>query len=357
MPARQYGMSLIELMIAMTISLVVIGAVSGVYLSTSRSYTQDEMLSRMQENARYALHVLSKDLSMAGYWGPLITNDDINTVPRTCSDSDASDPAKPQCHGFYAGTALSVDQDAAGNVCAPGTVGLASNWVLFLQSPLEVATQVSSGDAAAALYGCISASEFESGTDILAVKRVEARDFSSTRDEEDDEGELYLRTNGRDAMLVAYDRGDDASEGAGIADWPYRPSVFYVRNYFLDTDDGIPTLVRKTLNGDVMETEEGGIAQGIEYFHVMFGVDLDDDGDTTADFYTASPAIDQLDNIVSARIYVLARSVSPDPGYDNTKTYSLGDVTRTVDDNYYRRVFTTTVSLRNPRNRMSTSGS
>lgn len=352
----QQGMSLVEMMIAMTISLIVIGAVSGVYLSTSRNYTQDEMLSRMQENARYAMHVLAEDLSMTGYWGPLITDDNINAVARTCSNSDATDPTKPQCHDFYAGSSLTIAADANGNVCAPGTINTATNWAVDITSPIEVASEVASGSDANADFGCIDASEFEQNSDILVVKRVQGNGLDSTRDASADVGDIFLRTNGSDSMLFNYATDLTASEGPSASDWRYIPKVYYIRNYFLEVSDGIPTLVRKTLNGNVMETEDGGVAQGIEFFHIMFGVDNDDDGDTTADYYTSNPAVDNLDSITTARIYVLARSVAPDPNYDNDKTYNLGDISRTFNDNFYRRVFTTTITLRNPRNRLSSSG-
>lgn len=355
----QQGMSLVEMMIAMTISLIVIGAVSGVYLSTSRNYTQDEMLSRMQENARYALHVLAEDLSMAGYWGPLIQDDDINTADRTCPETDADGDLEDYCSGFYAGSTLSIAADDDGNFCVPGTVSVASNWAINIEAAVEVASDVTDASAANAIFECIPESppeEFAPGSDILVVKRVEGQEIPSTPDHGDDAGQIFLRTNGSEAMLFTYQTDVDASEGTETSDWRYSPKIYYVRDYFLDGDDGIPTLVRKTLNDNVMETEDGGVAQGIERFRVLFGVDTD--GDATANLYSANPAVSQLDNITSARIYVLARSVAEDPSYDNDKTYRLGpdDVNRTFNDSYYRRVFTTTVSLRNPRNRLITSG-
>lgn len=350
-PAVQRGMSLIEMMIAMTLSLIVIGAVSGVYLSTSRSYTQDELLARMQENARYALHVLAEDLSMGGYWGPLLSGENINTTPRSCS----STPTDPECIGLFAESLLSLDSD-----CGPGTISAGSNWAISIDVPLEVMTTVSSGSTASSTFSCIDSSEFASGSDILVVKRVDGTELASTRDSSDDEQELFVRTDGLDAMIFEYDDDLNASEGPGISDWRYRANIYYIRNYFLDAGDGIPTLSRKILERDDMVTEGGGVAQGIEYFHVMFGIDDADDGDAIANFYTSSPTTAELDNVTSARIYVLARSVSPDPNYVNDKIYRLGDVTRDYSgapDNFYRRVFTTTVTLRNQRNRISTSGS
>ena len=47
--------------------------------------------------------------------------------------------------------------------------------------------------------------------------------------------------------------------------------------------------------------------------------------------------------------------MSPDPAYTNDKVYALGDVTKDYSDNsdnFHRRVFMTSVRLRNQANRV-----
>lgn len=63
----QRGLSLIELMIAMVVSLVLIAGVGTVYLSSKRNYQARDQLSLMDESARIALTALSKHLEHAGY--------------------------------------------------------------------------------------------------------------------------------------------------------------------------------------------------------------------------------------------------------------------------------------------------
>lgn len=93
------------------------------------------------------------------------------------------------------------------------------------------------------------------------------------------------------------------------------------------------------------------MAEGVENFHIQFGID-GGDADQAADYYTGAPSATELDDAVSARIYVLIRSRQATPGYTNTKTYHLGDVAvdPNPDDGFYRRVYSTTVQLRNPTN-------
>jgi prepilin-type N-terminal cleavage/methylation domain-containing protein len=67
---RQKGLSLIELMIALVISLVLVGGVSTVYISSKRNYQARDQLSLMDESARVALNALTKHLEHAGYATP-----------------------------------------------------------------------------------------------------------------------------------------------------------------------------------------------------------------------------------------------------------------------------------------------
>jgi prepilin-type N-terminal cleavage/methylation domain-containing protein len=64
---KQQGLSLIEMMIAMVISLTLIAGVGTVYFSSKRNYQTRDQLSMMDENARVALDTLRKHLEHAGY--------------------------------------------------------------------------------------------------------------------------------------------------------------------------------------------------------------------------------------------------------------------------------------------------
>lgn len=65
----QGGIGLVELMIAMTLSLVIGAAVIQVFLSQRQTYrTQDDM-ARIQENARFAFEQIAQDIRQVGYWG------------------------------------------------------------------------------------------------------------------------------------------------------------------------------------------------------------------------------------------------------------------------------------------------
>ncbi len=83
-PGPQRGLSLVELMIAMTLSLVLLAGVIQVMSGSKQSYILEDGMSRMQENARYALDRIARDLSTAGYMGCVETDyvEDKGTAKR-----------------------------------------------------------------------------------------------------------------------------------------------------------------------------------------------------------------------------------------------------------------------------------
>ncbi|WP_296752312.1 PilW family protein [Thiobacillus sp.] len=64
---RQLGMSLIELMVAMTAGLVLLIALAYFFLGSRQINRTHDDVSRMQESGRYALEILGKAIRQAGY--------------------------------------------------------------------------------------------------------------------------------------------------------------------------------------------------------------------------------------------------------------------------------------------------
>lgn len=66
---RPHGFSLVELMVAITISLLLLAGVIQIYLASRQTYTLQDGMARLQENARYALNRISQDIARTGYLG------------------------------------------------------------------------------------------------------------------------------------------------------------------------------------------------------------------------------------------------------------------------------------------------
>ena len=68
-PRTARGLSLIELMVALTIGALMLAGAVTVYMQSRNTYRTNDAASRMQEVGRYALDVISPDVRLAGFWG------------------------------------------------------------------------------------------------------------------------------------------------------------------------------------------------------------------------------------------------------------------------------------------------
>jgi len=62
----QRGLTLVELMIAMTLGLIVVGGVLGILVANSETQRRTDELSRIQENARVAMQLMGRSMREAG---------------------------------------------------------------------------------------------------------------------------------------------------------------------------------------------------------------------------------------------------------------------------------------------------
>ncbi|EXJ10344.1 PilW family protein [Nitrincola nitratireducens] len=67
MPTKARGFTLIELMISLAIGLIILSAVVYIFLSNSQTYRLNEAQSRVQENGRFALEYLTREVRQAGF--------------------------------------------------------------------------------------------------------------------------------------------------------------------------------------------------------------------------------------------------------------------------------------------------
>ena len=66
---RQTGFTLVEVLVAVTISMILLVGVIQIFATTKRTYRLDESLARLQENGRFATDILARDVRMAGFQG------------------------------------------------------------------------------------------------------------------------------------------------------------------------------------------------------------------------------------------------------------------------------------------------
>jgi type IV pilus assembly protein PilW len=61
--------TLVEVMVAMLISMLLLGGIITLLVNSRRTYSLQEEISQLQENANFAMELLTRDLRMASYYG------------------------------------------------------------------------------------------------------------------------------------------------------------------------------------------------------------------------------------------------------------------------------------------------
>ncbi|MBU1184433.1 MAG: prepilin-type N-terminal cleavage/methylation domain-containing protein [Proteobacteria bacterium] len=67
LPGRAGGFSLVELLIAMAVGLVVLGAMYSVFTIQNKTFGNQEVFVEMQQNVRAGMDMMAREIGMAGY--------------------------------------------------------------------------------------------------------------------------------------------------------------------------------------------------------------------------------------------------------------------------------------------------
>jgi type IV pilus assembly protein PilW len=311
---RSSGFTIVEMMIALALGLVISAAVLSVFISSKRSFNDNTRIARLQDKGRSALYLIANDLRHANFWGPLIEVGSLDTFP---------------------GGALS------GPCSAWAASAIVENRFVGSAAPKTNAVFTTS---------CLTSADIQDNTSAVALKRVDNSPIAFT-DSEFQSGEIFLRANSLVGELLVKGTDSGASApAAGLSDWIYQPQVYFVRTYWETNGDNLPSLCVVNIDPDVptaMRSSPQCLISGIEYLHIDYGFDRTGDG--VPDEYMESPTAAQMNEVSAIQLYVLVRDDEPDPFYSNQRTYQLGVQTVTVNDQYRRALFSTTIIPQNQR--------
>ncbi|HEC17810.1 MAG TPA: prepilin-type N-terminal cleavage/methylation domain-containing protein [Gammaproteobacteria bacterium] len=336
-PSRQRGMTLVETMIAITISLILLAGVLQIFIGNKQTYRVQDAVARLQESGRFAVRFLTKDLRMAGFMGCASINS-MSNPPTNMADLDGDGVAD---------TVAAFDGD--------GLQGWESS-----QLPVALSDTQNLNEGTAV-------GQALPGTDIISIKRASDTGVRLTGNMATVNANIQLLTatvNGMfatdDILMVTNCENSDifaannVSNGAGTTTIAHSNAVnignFLSTSYGTDAevmqlentayfvgnnDKGIPSLFRMEMgNAGVLTTQE--LIEGVDDMQILYGEDTD--GDRTADVYRDATAVADMRQVVSVRIALTIRTIE-----DNIATVTDA----TYNDKRLRRTFTTTVTLRN----------
>ena len=355
MKARQQGLSLVELLVALTIgSVLIVGAVY-VYSQSRRTHTISDAVARLQENGRFVFSVIEPDIQLAGYYGFTNIPDDFKYI-QGGSTASIVPASKMQ--------AASAQVNGIGNTTVCG-----QNFAVNLIATVE-------GSNSAKPFACTAlGGGYQAATDGLTVRHASAPPADG----------LGAATANRLQLLVSRLSPSNQymfADGTLPADPALKKDLvqvrdLVVRSYYVSQDSsspdttGLPALRVKTLGdgpkfNDADDTE---IMRGVQDFQVQFGIDTGDyNGDGNIDagrdidgngipdaplgIATRYVNPDKLPvgfQVVAVRVWILLRAETPEAGFLDNKTYTYADKSFTANDRYRRVLMSRTIQTRNAR--------
>jgi len=357
---------MVELMIAMVISVVLLGGVITLFITSKRGYAVQDAVGKLQENSRIAAGWIDQGLRMTDYWGGTgsSTNLSLSSKVGTLYSSTT-------CWGLIADSSSSITSGIAG-----------------------YAGQAAFSSLPAAVQDCIgNSANYVPNTEVLLVRYADPEpsdlvadaDLASTSKTSTIENDTYANS-----VFVRYAPGFsswifEGNEYAGsvpsslapsstnpVYNAPYIVQLFFIApcsnmangSTCASSDDGgspQPTLWRVTLQGTTSASTNGMVRQplvpGVEMLRCRYGVDSTGSNNVDS-FYTAAN-VPSWSQVYVVRYSIVVRADAPDKNQKDTATYTLADGSTftastsaispsNVPDYWYiRKVFTESIQIRN----------
>jgi len=371
-PGAARGLSLIELLVAIALGGILMGGAITLFINNRAAYEITNDMARLQESARFALHMMTEDLRMAGYVGCV---NDFTKV------NDNTGIAEGELASFA--HAIEGYESGAAAWAPSGHVGGAP----FLADSDGITVRYFDGDRSRT--GTLVDNEVinqspQDANPTNPVIIVRTPTFTPTV------GQLFSVADcGATDVFTVTATGTDAGTGsptltANALQRSYEslnramvaPAVGV--RYHVDTNPaGQPALFR-TVADDTDPTVEIAeeLVDGVQSLQILYGVDSDQDGLPNAFISAGESIADPNDNtrtvelldrndylsVVAVKIALLMTTVDAFGNTPDDQVYDVGDerfcraglvavpaCTRTFADDDFRRrrVFQTTVAVRN----------
>lgn len=335
----QAGFSLVELMVAITIGFIVIGAVGYLYIGSRGAFRTTDNMSRMQETARYAMDTLTRDIRMAGYRGCASGSGTFNNTLNNSA-----------LNAYNFGQPL-AGYDAQGTGWSPalptGTGGLDTLNILPGTDALVLRSVTGMGAYVTQVPGNTSADLKVTTPNDLAVGDIamvtdctNATVFQITGPTgccTTATGNVVHNTGIGTPGNVTQDLGHNFLNG--------EIAKMQSKTYFIRTGaSGRPALwvydnFLATSGSNPVE-----LADGVQDMQIQYGVDTSGDG--VIDSYATAGAVTNWDRVVAVQISLLM--ASPDNNIvTSQQTYNYNNAAVPAGDRRMYQVLTTTIGVRN----------
>lgn len=350
------GFSLVEIMVAMLVSLFLLAGVFQLYLGNQQTSRLGSGIADLQQSGQFALEELSGNLRMAAFQG--CARIDLNNNPPFTNilalNTPTTDLSLTAVRGF---------EVASNGTWTGGTAP--ANWTGAVPRPLSDVLQVQGGSRAVVNLASTMSSDsaqvaLASNPDnIVAGEMVLIADCSAVK--------LFRVTSVTGSLTLTHTTADNTSgslskayvhTGLNAAQATrFNSWVYFVRDTGRDAADGSAIFALYRLDTSRTGQTAQELVEGVEYLQVLYGERIG----TQNIRYRTAPNVADWSRVVAVKLALLAGSRDPvldaadaTAGYvllDQTvaKTGTTGATITYPTDRRLRRVFSAAVNVRNRR--------
>jgi len=369
------GVSLVELLIAMTLGLILLAGMLAVFSGNKRSSELNTAMANIQENARFALNALAKDIRMAGFQGCLDSRRGRMAVKSKTApipeDGLNVDGAKKHNANLSAATGSVIQASGEWKPKIPGEFSAADT---YPPVPGTHALTVQYGNSRQSL---LQHAVRTGTTPNLAGPAVTADNLGLVA------GDLALISNCENVDLFTVTAVSAENDGQSLSHGPtknvngnfttrygvarniaqtyvmrFESRVYYVGDTGLKNSSGdtVRALYMQSYPYNDSDNPPAEIVQGVENLRIAYGISTDN----TVRYVTADDPAFRPEDVESIQIGLIMSSWDRIAEQDDTNTYviagqsilpsaSSSNGLTHPQDGRYRLVFNTTIKVRNRR--------
>lgn len=361
--ARQTGISIIELLISLVISIAIVAGSVQVVVTSKRNFLDQDEVTFIQTNARYALDLLAKDIRMAGFTG--CATQTSMQVANSIDDDSNGYVSLHGLQGFEGETNTDGFPSDFKDIATAGTDAIlirrasdsgefdvkshnptSAEIKLWQDHKIEKGTTLVIADASCRNVGLFQVS----GPVGLPADHIVHNTGSGTNNcTKIIKGNFKCLPSCKATECDGYDKST-GEYGPGS-----KVMQFISRGYFVGESDvmpGMPALKRQAFNDNgAPSTATEELAVGVEDFEILYGVDSSGDG--SVDQYRKASQMDvnsdtviddeDWDQVLTVKISLVFRSQNQVLSSAQAKTLAGTD----YNDRYMRQVVNSTVRIRN----------
>ena len=334
---RHAGFTIVELLVAMTLGLIVVGGAAAVLISSASIYRTSDGRAQIQESARFSLALMQEDVRMAGYMGcfnPFMFGRKATNLADSATALDGD--YATGLSGFEAGAATWTPalDTSIGSI---GSIGshppVAGNDVLVVRTPIgqslplsEAMNNTSEPIPLASVEGLVNGGLAVisdcSGANIFRVTSIPA-----------DKKVLHANSQNTDNKFT---RAFSSFQHATVT--PVATIIYFIA----PAASGVAG--ERAMWRQVGKEAAEEVAEGVDSMQIEYGVDTD--ADMTPNLYVKADAVG-VRPVTAVKVSLLLKSADKRL-LAKAATYTFeGKPPTTAADRRLYTPFTTTISMRN----------